>query len=399
VRGGIAIAVIAGCTSLEGLSGTTPDGGGTGDAAGDGGSSCTADLASDSDNCGTCGSRCPLRANGFPTCEFATCKTTCNTGFGDCDGVAANGCEASLAADSNNCGQCGRDCRGGTCTDGTCPPAVLAQTGDGPYGMTIDATTIYWASHSSSSIWACEKTGCPLGARKVATATGTTFFVSSDATNVYFNSNSGDTMYRCAKGGCGTPTVLTTANAPTLSVVADGVVYWSTNDGFVRSIAVTLENGFFTTPGSGLTDPSGLLVDGPWIYVSLRSTGKVVRIPRVGGAPEDVASSLNNPQAVAMDSSGLYIGTGTGEIKRLFNGTITTFATGPGPVGFAIALTSDDVFWSVNAASGAVMTAPKATGVSRVLASNQAKPVALVVDDAAVYWTNDGDGTVKMLPR
>jgi hypothetical protein len=392
--------VAGACTSLEGLSASdAPDGGTDATTSPETATACEANLSNDIDNCGACGNRCSLRANSVPGCESGACTSTCNAGFGDCDRVEANGCETSLSADSKNCGACGRDCRGGTCMNGVCPPVVLAQTADGPYGMTSDATTIYWASHASSSIWACEKTGCPNGARKVATVTGTTYFVSSDDANVYFNSNSGDAMYRCPKAGCVQATLLTSANAPTLSVVHQGNVYWSTNDGFVRSVPVDAVNATSTTPGSGLVDPAALLVDGSYIYVALRSPGKVVRIPLVGGNPEDVATSLSSPQSLAMDSSGLYIGTSTGEIKRTVNGVTTTFATGPGPVGFAIKLTADDVYWTASSANGAVLTAPKATGITRVMAPNQAKPQALIVDETAVYWTNDGDGTVKMLPR
>jgi hypothetical protein len=34
--------------------------------------------------------------------------SSCNAGFGDCDGNASNGCEANLSTDPNHCGMCGR---------------------------------------------------------------------------------------------------------------------------------------------------------------------------------------------------------------------------------------------------------------------------------------------------
>jgi RHS repeat-associated protein len=53
-------------------------------------------------------------------CVAGTCGVgTCDAGFGDCDGLAANGCETSLTSDDDNCGACGSVCDG-TCTGGLC---------------------------------------------------------------------------------------------------------------------------------------------------------------------------------------------------------------------------------------------------------------------------------------
>src|SRR5690606_33186900 len=49
------------------------------------------------------------------------CSIACNAGFGDCNNAAADGCEAGLAADKNNCGACGKKCAGAqSCVDGVC---------------------------------------------------------------------------------------------------------------------------------------------------------------------------------------------------------------------------------------------------------------------------------------
>src|SRR5690606_30992041 len=48
-------------------------------------------------SCGTCGNVCPTPPNAIPTCVGGTCGFDCNAGFADCDGAAANGCEADLS--------------------------------------------------------------------------------------------------------------------------------------------------------------------------------------------------------------------------------------------------------------------------------------------------------------
>ncbi|MFO0602792.1 MAG: MXAN_6577-like cysteine-rich protein [Polyangiales bacterium] len=83
-------------------------------------------LASDVANCGTCGRACAAGPQALAgTCTAGACRFTCAAGFGDCDGVASNGCELSLVNDPANCGVCGRACAMGTVCSGvgTCTAA------------------------------------------------------------------------------------------------------------------------------------------------------------------------------------------------------------------------------------------------------------------------------------
>ena len=60
--------------------------------------------------CGACNTPCVI-PNGTPACPGAVCAVaSCNPGYGDCDGLASDGCEALLAADTANCGACGHAC-------------------------------------------------------------------------------------------------------------------------------------------------------------------------------------------------------------------------------------------------------------------------------------------------
>jgi hypothetical protein len=81
---------------------------------------CESESARDPVNCGGCGVRCAV-ANGSPRCDGGRCGvSSCNAGWADCDGSAANGCENDLLSDAH-CGACGRACGAGTaCRAGTC---------------------------------------------------------------------------------------------------------------------------------------------------------------------------------------------------------------------------------------------------------------------------------------
>ena len=48
-------------------------------------------------------------------------RCACPAGWGDCDGVASNGCETSLLVSDLHCGSCGQACSGSMhCLDGAC---------------------------------------------------------------------------------------------------------------------------------------------------------------------------------------------------------------------------------------------------------------------------------------
>ena len=85
-------------------------------------------------NCGTCGTACPAATTaGASSCVRGRCSALCPAGRGDCDGNADNGCEVDLLTSPTNCGICGNTCRTGTCSAGACP--LIVRTFGGPTGI------------------------------------------------------------------------------------------------------------------------------------------------------------------------------------------------------------------------------------------------------------------------
>ncbi len=77
-------------------------------------------------SCGACDNRCGL-PNAVGACSGGTCNVgTCVSGFANCDGMAANGCEVNAETDVNHCGSCATVCTMGphvsarTCVVGRC---------------------------------------------------------------------------------------------------------------------------------------------------------------------------------------------------------------------------------------------------------------------------------------
>jgi hypothetical protein len=94
---------------------------------------CETPIVADVHNCGGCGITCPPGINGVAICSSSACGITCSTGFANCNGNLADGCEINTNNDVNNCGACGNVCSSvngsPSCTIGNC--GIVCNTGFG----------------------------------------------------------------------------------------------------------------------------------------------------------------------------------------------------------------------------------------------------------------------------
>ncbi len=143
---------------------------GFGDCDGDAANGCEANTRTSVSQCGGCGMACPAVANATPTCAASRCGFTCNAGYGDCDGDAANGCETDTRTAAAHCGRCGSACivAGGTaacvagaCTVGRCEANAADCDGNAANGCETDTRTT--AAHCGG----CGR-ACPAAAHSVA---------------------------------------------------------------------------------------------------------------------------------------------------------------------------------------------------------------------------------------
>jgi len=82
---------------------------------------CETNTVSDLNNCGMCGNTCMPVANSTQTCAASACAiATCNPGFGNCNGIYADGCETNLSSSAAHCGMCGFACASGICSNSVC---------------------------------------------------------------------------------------------------------------------------------------------------------------------------------------------------------------------------------------------------------------------------------------
>jgi len=99
------------------------------DCDGVNGDGCEVDLRGSAQHCGRCGNACALPNTAVQQCVAGACAVgACAAGRGNCDAMAANGCETDTQASVDHCGGCGRPCRiangAGRCDMGTCRVAA-----------------------------------------------------------------------------------------------------------------------------------------------------------------------------------------------------------------------------------------------------------------------------------
>ena len=108
--------------------------------------SATARQVCNADGQGYSSSPCAAAANATGACAAGACGLTCNTGYGNCDGVATNGCEVDHNTSAAHCGRCGAPCATGqTCVMGACRSAGPANdtcAGAFTISMTASGTTV-----------------------------------------------------------------------------------------------------------------------------------------------------------------------------------------------------------------------------------------------------------------
>lgn len=132
---------------------------------------CEADL-SDPATCGSCRNACPSGLNAAAACTMGVCGLTCAPGFGNCDFVAANGCEGDLSAPSS-CGSCNNRCRTGPNQTASCVMGLCgAQCSPGFADCDLFPGTGCEANLSSAATCGSCSNACPSGgANTMATCT------------------------------------------------------------------------------------------------------------------------------------------------------------------------------------------------------------------------------------
>lgn len=116
----------------------------------------------------------------------STCSYNCDTGWGNCDGVNANGCEQNLTNNNTHCGACNNPCSAGyQCVNSVCVASnTCTYGGSGNWFININDNCNLTTSNTIT------------GNMYIYGATGTLNFSANQYANgYYYNVSTGGTWF------------------------------------------------------------------------------------------------------------------------------------------------------------------------------------------------------------
>jgi hypothetical protein len=308
----------------------------------------------------------------------------------------------NVRGDAANCGSCGNECDGGTCVAATCQPVTtIADNLKQPFGIAVDATSVYWTTHGDGNVWRASLDG---GAPMVLVSNGKnagTEAIVVDATSIYWTNFNAGTIMKAGLDGGAVTTLLGAEQAPRLVVDATHV-YWTTYFGGTVMQA-NLDGSNPTQLASGQSHPVGLAVSlGSAYFVDYEppDSGGAVLVAQSGTAfPRALEQPY--PNGIALDGTFIYWTNSIpdGGVWRVNVGggvpeSMADHQSGP----FGIAVDDTGVYWT-NASGSTVMKVALDGGPPVVLATGQFQPYFIALDATSVYWTNALGASVCRVPK
>lgn len=169
-----------------------------------------------------------------------------------------------------------------------------------------------------------------------------------------------------------------------------------------------------SSSGSGLTQlatlesPFGIALDDDWVYVTAfgfsPGTGKVVKLPKNGGAPVELVTGISEPTFIALDDTRVYFTHGWtddqlasvskqgGPVETILISSVSTPCSG-------IAADAKRVYCVEYSSAGTIKAFDKGSTVPVEIGAAGPYPHGLVVDDDSFYWLLEGSGDVHKMPK
>lgn len=295
---------------------------------------CESNTELDLKNCGACGAECPSQ-NGTATCVASLCKLDCWSGFADCDGNPANGCETNLATSLESCGVCGSACGGpnakGTCVGGVCQLACEPGFGDCNKNPAdgCEQELLAGLDHCGACGKSCRKTGtvtkcnagtcedvsCETGfhdcsgvcsANDAPATCGTSCTPCAAPTGGMGTCTSGTCGFACIGGrtACGSECIDLATASDNCGACGRSCGGSTCAAGLCAPKALaTVTSPFPEVPRPGLLSNS---TNNLWWYAFGTTTSSVYRLPKTGGTPELFVTTSD----VGVFASGSWVATG-----------------------------------------------------------------------------------------
>jgi hypothetical protein len=336
-----------------------------------------------------------------------------------CDGgqTSCGGKCVDTQIDPQNCGGCGVICNT-TCISGVCPlinnscDAGAQQVGDNAC-LTIDATSVYWASgfQTGGTVWKLPLGGgCP--SMLIGSQTSP-HGMASDGTNLFF-ANQGTasilgSIQRIPVGG-GNATPIATSQSGPLDVVLDATnVYWTNSgDGSVWKSDKLTPSPIKLAGPNGQNHAAFLRVDATNVYFTDSVAGTVNKVPIATGAVTAISAPVTGAGHLAIDSTTAYFSSRGSASAALMSIALSANAGTPNQLVPSLPSlngieTDGTSIWFAEATnvqpfqpnSGEIHRVTTAGTGNKPLAAQQNQPNCIAIDATSVYWINAGGGTIS----
>jgi len=341
--------------------------------------------ANDINHCGPSCASCDAPAYSTATCDGTSCGFTCN--FLQCGSDCVD-----PTSDPLNCGECGHDCLGETCTSGACTPESLF-SGVQAAAISVDSTNLYWVNYGYDIVKAPKG-----GGTSTTLATHISFIVIALAvgeSNLYWSSVYGIGSVPIAGG---TPTVAPSNNTtwPCVPYLGPDAIYYGDYSQASDVYAMPYDGG----PPVGViptTDTiAGAVYTPTYIYFAAGDPGPTIW--RASTAAPDAGSEAvftgdagfsGFPPFVMNDGGNAFVQTQKGIWDVPLDGGTQTKMTAINTIW--LAADSSNVY---TANSAAIYRTPIGGTTSTVVYQPPTQNItAIAIDDKYVYFGYTGTGT------
>lgn len=237
---------------------------------------------------------------------------------------------------------------------------IHAETQVLPSGIVVDATSVYWLNAGTSP------------------GEGQVMKIAKDA------------------GDAGVPEVMVSGqNTPTGFAISGTRLFWTNsfnNTGSVNVVDVSGANLKVLVPDQDT--PTGIAADETGVYWAVLDADEIRRCYDQCITVKLVASGLNNPAVVTVDTMHVFW-TEVGGSIRSWNKVTSEVLELVTAQALPMGLTVDGahLYWANNVGN-TISRVAKGGGQVEVVAASQNGPFSVAVDNDAVYWVNQGNGTV-----
>lgn len=324
--------------------------------------------------------------------------------------TSCNGSCVDTSKDPANCGGCGIDCTGGTCSNGVCnllpadagmPPAV------GDFAcVTVDSTYVYVATGVvNGMVYKVPLNGGAFS--PVAMNQGRPHGVKSNGQWVYWTNYQTGQIMRANPNGMNVQTLVQNQNAPFFLTLDNTYVFWINNgDGSIwranldGSMPTKLFNGYGAMHSGMITN------QGTTVFWASASNGIIGSVSKTNSNPAMATPvAMNQAAPFSIETDGTFLYWGNTAANMMNQGAIMKVALNnpqtPQPIAQmqqnprGVSTDGTNVYWVNAAMQGTVNRVSANGGNVTPLASGQTWPDCTALDMKSIYWINTGGGMVS----